>query len=190
MDNITEAVRIIRKGGIVIFPTDTAFGIGCRIDDEKAVIRLFELRQRPLLQAVPVLVAEASMAQNYWDSPIPENVRRLITKYWPGALTVVYHSHVTAVPSLVRAGGTTLGLRMPDHQITLSLIRGVGVPVLGPSANFHGAKTPYSYNQLDPKLLKLVDYTLEGKCQTGKVSTIVDCTIDPPKVIRQGALRL
>lgn len=190
MSDLKEAVRIIREGGIVIFPTDTAFGIGCRIDDENAVKRLFEIRKRPLFQAVPVLVSDATLAQNYWDSPIPDNVRRLITEYWPGALTVVYHSHTTVVPSLVRGGGTTLGLRMPDHQIALSLIRGVGVPVLGPSANFHGQETPYSYNQLDPKLLELVDYTLAGKCQTGKVSTVVDCTQEPPKVLRQGALRL
>ena len=91
MNNIAEAIRIMREGGIVIFPTDTAFGIGCRIDDANAVRRLFAIRKRPPDQAVPVLVESASMAQNYWDSPIPDNVRRIINSYWPGALTVAVH---------------------------------------------------------------------------------------------------
>jgi len=190
MNDITQAIEIIKKGGIAVFPTDTAFGIGCRIDDKAAVSRLFEIRKRPSTHATPVLVIDVLMAENYWDSPIPDNVRRFMKDYWPGALTIIFHSKRTSIPSLVRGGGTSLGLRMPNHKTALELIQGVGVPILGPSANFHGHPTPYSYNQLDPNLLKLVDYTLEGICQTGVVSTVVDCTAYPPKVIRQGAVNI
>lgn len=182
---IKEAIEVLKKGGIVIFPTDTAFGIGCRIDDEKAIKRLFEIRKRPLIQATPVLVSSIKMAERYWEF-IPQEAMRLIKKYWPGALTIILQSRIDKVPSLVRGGGKNIGVRMPDHKITLEIIRNVGVPILGPSANFHGEKTPYDFEDLNSKLLKLVDYVLPGACLFKKVSTIIDCSQKPWRILREG----
>jgi L-threonylcarbamoyladenylate synthase len=190
MEELNEAAKILKQGGIVIFPTDTAFGIGCRMDIESSVKRLFAIRRRPIIQATPVLVSSIEMAEKYLHSPLPDNVRRLMETYWPGGLTIVYPCPENKVTSLVRGDGKNLGVRIPNHKITIQLIESVGVPILGPSANFHGEKTPYSYEDLDPELLRLVDCVVSGECKTGKASTVVDCSVKPWKIIRQGAVTL
>lgn len=184
---INEAIDVLNSGGIVIFPTDTAFGIGCRIDSEDSVKRLFHIRKRPMTQATPVLVSSISMAKQYLQ-PVSKTVEELMNTCWPGGLTIVYRCITDKIPSLVRGGRDTLGVRMPDHELTLELINRVGVPILGPSANFHGEKTPFAYSDLNPDLLKLVDYVLPGECKTKIPSTVIDCSVTPPKIIRQGAV--
>lgn len=187
MTNLKQAIKILKQGGIVIFPTDTAFGIGCRIDRDDSVKRLFKIRKRPFSQATPVLVSSIEMAQKYL-SPIRDNVRHLMGKYWPGALTIVYSCRIEKVPSPVRGGDNNLGVRMPNHELTLNLIKAVNTPILGPSANFHGKPTPYRFEDLDPKLVILVDFVVKGECQLGNVSTVLDCSIAPWRVIRRGAV--
>ena len=130
------------------------------------------------------------MAQNYLKSPLPDNVRHLMKNYWPGGLTIVYRCREDKIPKLVRAGGSTLGVRMPKSKLTLEIITGLGVPLLGPSANFHGKSTPYEFDELDQKLLKAVDFVLEGKCRDKLASTVVDCTSTDWKILRQGVVRL
>lgn len=190
MDEIKEAIKVLNQGGIVVYPTDTAFGIGCRIDNQSSIKKLFEIRRRPKSQAVPVLVSSIGMAKKFLLSPLPDNVRHLMERYWPGALTIVYPCKKNLVPSLVRGKGENLGVRMPNHKTSLSLIESVGVPILGPSANFHGEKTPYKYDQLDKELVRLVDYVIAGKCKMGNVSTVVDCSTAPWKIIRDGAVKI
>lgn len=189
MYNAPEAMNILNNSGIIIYPTDTAFGIGCRIDRPDAIDRLFKLRKRSPVQAVPVLVCSKKMALAYFDNP-SDVVRRLMDKYWPGALTIVASCNKEFVYSPIRGGGNNIGLRMPNHEITLSIIRGVNVPILGPSANFHGIPTPYRQEDLDPELVKLVDLVVPGTCSVGNESTVVDCSVDPYVIIRQGAVQL
>ncbi len=190
MDNqIEEAVKILNQGGIVIFPTDTAFGIGCRIDNERAVQRLFKIRKRPQSQAVPVLVSDIEMAKEYLEE-IPEDVvQKLIIPYWPGALTIVLKAKKERVSSLVRGGGETVGLRMPNQAVVLEIIKKVGVPILGPSANFHGENTPYEFKDLNKELVPLVDYVVRGECALKSSSTVIDCTKIPWVILRQGAIK-
>ncbi len=190
-NDIQKAIQVLKDGGIVIFPTDTAFGIGCRIDDERATERLFNIRKRPKTQPAPVLVNSMEMARNYL-LPIQKEVsEKLMQKYWPGALTIILQSRIDKVPSLVLGGGNNLGVRMPNNKATLSLIKGVGVPILGPSANFHGEKTPYEFKDLDPELIKLVDYVVASQDKSGeKASTVIDCSIKPWKILRKGAVDL
>ncbi len=187
MDSIQNAINIVKQGGIVIYPTDTAFGIGCRIDDERAVDRLFALRRRPLTQPTPVLVASVQMALPYLLHP-SDIVRHLMDSYWPGALTIVAPCQTHKVYSPIRGGGGTIGVRQPNHELVLALIGGVGVPILGPSANFHGEATPYRLAQLDPALTKLVDMVVPGECTLRQASTVVDCTTVPYNILRQGAV--
>lgn len=189
MNYIQTATEIVKKGGIIIFPTDTAFGIGCRIDDRMAVDKLFRLRRRPGTQAMPVLVSSPEMAITYLTSP-SDIVRRFMKQYWPGGLTIIDTCKKNLVYSPIRGGGETVGLRMPNHPTILKIIEGVGAPVLGPSANFHGDSTPYSAEDLNPELIKLVDYVVPGKCSVKQASTVVDCSVTPYKIIRQGAVRL
>lgn len=202
MKNIQKAIKILNDGGIIIYPTDTAFGIGCRIDDHAAVDRLFALRRRPVTQAMPVLVASDAMALAYFDSPY-DIVRRLMREHWPGALTIVAPCKKELIYSPIRAGGKTVGLRMPNHSTILEMIKRVGVPILGPSANFHGQPTPYGFQDLDPELIKLVDLVVparlpapersdggQGECTVKQTSTVVDCSVEPYKILRQGAVDL
>ncbi len=190
MKSLEEAIKIIKQGGVVIFPTDTAFGIGCRIDDEKAITRLFAIRKRPQSQPTPVLFDTIERVREY-VSEFDSKVEQLMRGYWPGALTIILPCQSDKVPSLVRGGGKTLGVRIPDHPVPLQIIRGVDVPILGPSANFHGEKTPYSFEELDKALIKLVDFVIDGKTKTKNLtSTVVDCSVLPFKILRQGAVSL
>lgn len=188
--HIEKAVEILKEGGIVIFPTDTAYGIGCRMDDPKAVEKVFSIRRRPVTQATPVLVSGKEMAKRYILS-LPEKVEEeLMDQYWPGALTIILPARVEKIPELVRGGTLTIGVRMPHHDIALSIIEKLGVPILGPSANLHGNPTPYQLSEVDPVLFNLVDYIVPGVCTVKRVSTVLDCVSDPWRILRQGALEL
>lgn len=189
MDDIRKAVQVLDACGIIIYPTDTAFGIGCRIDKPEAVDRLFKIRKRPRTQATPVLVSSIDMALPYFDNP-SEIVRRLMKSYWPGALTIIYYCKKGLIHSPIRGGTETIGLRMPNHETPLEIIRQVGVPILGPSANFHGDPTPYKSADLNPELVKLVDFVVSGECSIGAASTVVDCTSNPYRILRRGAVQL
>lgn len=186
---IQKAKAILSDGGIIIFPTDTAFGIGCRIDSREAVDRLFKIRRRPRTQATPVLVDSPKQSLAYFDHH-SDIVRRLMTEHWPGALTIVAPCKKNLIYSPLRGGGNAVGLRMPNHPTILEIIKRVGVPILGPSANFHGDPTPYRAEDLNPELTKLVDYVVPGECSVKEASTVVDCSFNPYRIIRQGAVLL
>jgi L-threonylcarbamoyladenylate synthase len=188
MSNVNKAIGVFRKGGIVIFPTDTAFGIGCRIDNEESIKRLFEIRKRPQSQAAPILVDGVSMAKDYLVEFPKSVIAKLVKPYWPGALTIVLPCKKNKVFPLVRGFGDNIGVRMPNNPIILSIIKEVGVPILGPSANFHKDNTPYAFKDLNPDLVSLVDYVLEGECLMGRASTVIDCSKNPWTILRNGAL--
>ncbi len=188
--DVEIAVKTLNKGGVIIFPTDTAYGIGCRIDNYEAVRRLFKIRKRAENKAVPVLVSSVEMAQKYL-MPISNEIKeKLIYKYWPGACTIILDRNKTYVPDLVSGGGSTLGVRMPDNDVIINIIENVGVPILAPSANFSGEKTPFTFGELDPELVKLVDYVISGECSLREASTVIDCSLWPWKILRQGGIKL
>jgi len=189
-NQIIKAAQILNNGGIIIFPTDTAFGIGCRMDNEEAIKKLFQIRKRPVTQATPVLVSGKEMAKKYLKPFSLDVEEKLMDKYWPGALTIVLESNTELVPELVRGGSSNLGVRMPNNQELLELIELVRVPILGPSANFHGEQTPYSLENLDKNLIQMVDFVLEGECLYKSASTVIDCSNDPWKIIRQGYINI
>ena len=150
---------------------------------------MFAIRKRPKTQATPILVSSIEQALPYFHSP-SDIVRHFMETYWPGALTIITRCNIDKIYSPIRGGGNTVGIRMPDHSDILTVITAVGVPILGPSANIHGEKTPFSVDDLDPKLVDQVDYVLPGTCGKKQVSTVVDCTTDPYTIIRQGAVKI
>lgn len=190
-NEMEEAIKVLKNGGIVIFPTDTAFGIGCRIDNEKAIKRLFKIRKRPKNKPMLVLVDSVKMAQDYL-STIPQEVKdKLIKSYWPGKLTIILKCNPDKVSFPVRDKRNTLGVRFPDNKILLELIEGVGVPIVGPSANFSGKKTPFRFEDLDPRLVDMVDFVYKKNINNEKnVSTVIDCSEKPWKIIRKGAINI
>lgn len=189
-EHIKKATEVIRSGGIVIFPTDTAFGIGCRIDRKETIEKLFSIRKRPATQPMPVLCNSLEMVSKYVLS-IPEDAKeKLMEEYWPGGLTIILPANVEEVPAIVRGGAMTVGVRVPNHTVPLSIITSIGVPILGPSANFHGEKTPYQLSDINPELIYLTDYIVPGGCTVCRESTVIDCTESPWKILRQGAVKL
>lgn len=197
--DLRSAIGIVKNGGILIFPTDTAFGIGCRIDNEASLRRLYEIRKRPQNKAVPVLFESIEQVKEY-ILPFDKKVESLMHKHWPGALTIVLKCKTDRVPGLVRGGGDTLGVRIPDYDLVLELIRMVGVPIVGTSANTSGGQTPFSLEELDRSLVNQVDGALIEKPVQGdalnkanakkQVSTVIDCTQIPWKILRQGAVNI
>lgn len=186
---IQKAVRIFKNGGIVIFPTDTAIGIGCRIDKAESVKKIFDLKKRDYSKPLMILVDSLQMAQEYVS--IPNEVQdKLLNKYWPGGLTVFLKCYLEKVPSVVRSGTDTLALRLPAHKDIRDIIKKIGVPIIATSANFSGEVTPYSIAEVNKELLSKVDFVLDGECTFKKESTIIDCTIKPWKVLRTGAVRI
>lgn len=186
MNSIDEAISILNRGGVVIYPTDTAFGIGCKADNKKAIKRVFEIRKRPLSKPVSILVDSKKMGLGYFENPTV-SVKRLMDCYWPGALTIIYTANNKTIDKLVTAGGSTVGIRMPSHKTTHALIKGIKTGLLGPSANLHNGKTPFKRNDLDEELTKQVDHVVNGDCYGNTASTVIDCTKKPFKIIRQGA---
>ena len=188
MNTVSQIIEMVKSGGVAIFPTDTAFAIGCRVDNENAVKRLFSIKQRSEQQAVPILVDSIAMARKYGE--ISEKVQNILNKFWPGALTVIVEANESKISPLVLGMGNTVGLRQPKSDIALQIISKVGVPLVGTSANFHGRQTPYKTEDLDPELIKLVDSVVPGICPVGLASTIVDTTKDPWQIVRQGVVKV
>lgn len=189
-EQVEKAAKVLKQGGIVIFPTDTAYAIGCRMDDETAIQKLFVIRNRPENQATPVLFNDLELIKNY-VTEIPKDVKdKLIDRYWPGALTIILSCKIDKVPRLVRGESGNLGVRIPGSKTSLSIIEKVGVGVLGPSANFHGAKTPFRFEELDLQLVNLVDYVVKGECRLKQASTVIDVSQKPWKILRQGAVKI
>lgn len=187
---IDDAAQLFGSGKIGIFPTDTAFGIGCVIDNVEAVEKLFKIRNRPTNKPTPVLVNSVGMVEKITQNSLDEDVKKIIHNYWPGGLTVVVSNNNDAIPDLVRGGTKTLGVRMPNHEGMLEIIKKVGKPILAPSANFGGGQTPFSLDEVEQDLIDLADFVVEGECLGNKSSTVLDCTQKPYKILRQGAVMI
>jgi len=189
MNNLENAINGFKNGQIGIFPTDTAIGVGCRVDDAIAINRVYEIRNRPKEKALIVLVDSVEMAEIYVEltSEIKE---KLVSQFWPGGLTIICECKTDKIPAAVRANGETLAVRMPDNDSIRRIINEVGVPIVAPSANFSGEKTPFTISEVDKNLINKVDFVFEGVCTMEGVSTIVDTTVIPWKLVRQGVVKL
>lgn len=187
--SVLQAAEVLKKGGIVVFPTETAFGVGCRIDKPESIRRLISWRKREEGKPFLVLVADLAMAKKYWEK-LPEKVENLAKRFWPGPLTIVWFCKKELVRSEVRAGGKTLGIRVPGYELTRKLVELVGIPILAPSANFSGQPAPFKISEVDPKFLEGVDFFFQAPCGKWKEpTTVLDCTKQPWKVVREGAIR-
>ena len=184
-----RALEVLRRGGVVAYPTDTVYGVGCRIDQEAAVLRIYALKGRAPTEPLPVLLADPAQLDEYGPT-ISAAARRLAALHWPGALTIVVRRSAR-IPALVAGGGETIGLRVPGHPIPRALVRELGVPMVGTSANSHGVPSPLTVQQVVFDLGDRVDLVIDGgRASLGRESTVIDATVDPPRVLRQGAIVL
>ena len=186
-ENISRAAEIIRAGGLVAVPTETVYGLACNGLDEKAVNNIYEVKGRPAIKPLSLMVPDISAFDDYCLD-VPEAAYILAEKYWPGPLTIVVKAKEN-IPAIVLAGGDTVGLRCPDHPITLKLLKECKLPLAAPSANPSGEPSPKTaetvYNYFDGNIDAIID---GGPCGIGLESTIIDMSRKPYSILREGAL--
>lgn len=185
--NIRQAIDILRKGGIVAYPTDTVYGLGADAFQDSAVARVYEAKRRPRHMALPLLLADSADMVKI-ASFTPPVAWRLAERFFPGALTLILWK-APSVPSIVTGGGDTVAVRVPGHPIPIALIKGLGTPIIGTSANLSGQPSPLTAEEVHQQLGGKVDLIIDGgRCSGGIESTVIDLTSDVPCIVRQGAI--
>lgn len=182
---LDEAVRLLRAGRLVAFPTETVYGLGANALDPVAVARIYEAKGRPSTSPLIVHVRSLEMARQL-VAEWPANADRLAARFWPGPLTLVLRRH-PAIPDIVTAGLGTVGLRMPAHPLALALLRACGLPLAAPSANRFTQLSPVTAEQVRQGLGSSVDLVLDGgPCSVGIESTVVSLAGAQPVLLRPG----
>lgn len=182
-----EAAAILKRGGVVAFPTETVYGLGANAFDAAAVARVFEVKGRPRFDPLIVHVSGLGQAKSLC-ADFPASARALARRFWPGPLTLVL-AKTKRVPPIVTAGLPTVAVRMPDHPLALSLIREAGMPLAAPSANRFGRISPTTAEHVRRQLGLDVDLVLDGgPCRVGVESTILSLVEDEPSLLRAGGV--
>lgn len=187
-EKIKQAALMIKKGGIVIFPTDTVYGIGCSIKSEKAIKRIYNIKSRQSKKPLIVFIRYKKELKDFAES-IPGDARKFINKFWPGKLTLIFKAKKN-LKKWQKSDSSTIGIRIPDNPITLAIIKASG-PMLTTSANFSGNKSTGNFCDIPKEFISKVDLAIECD-QKGKSfeSTVVDVSVKPFKILRQGAVRV
>lgn len=166
---------MLKTGGVIIFPTETVYGIGALASDEKAIKRIYKIKKRSSDKPLQVLIADPRQVETL-ALDISAKARELMKKYWPGPLTLVFKA----------ASGNSVGIRMPKHDWLLKLIKETG-PLAASSANLSGEPEPVSAQEVKIEADLLID---GGKCKLGEASTVVDVSTDPPLILREGKIKI
>ena len=186
---IARAAALLRAGGLVAFPTETVYGLGADATAPNAVEGIFRAKQRPHSDPLIVHLAERDALPSV-ARDIPDTAWELARRFWPGPLTLVL-PRADRIPALVAAGGETLGVRVPDHAVARALIRAAGVPVAAPSANRFMHTSPTTAAHVLADLDGRIDCVLDaGPCAVGVESTVLDLTVNPPRILRPGGVTL
>jgi tRNA threonylcarbamoyl adenosine modification protein (Sua5/YciO/YrdC/YwlC family) len=183
--NLDAAEKALHSGQVIAIPTDTVYGLAADAFHTGAADRLFAVKRRPRDVDLPVLVAEERQALDL-TTGVPEVARRLMARFWPGALTLVLPRHPDVVADL-GDDEATIGLRCPDHEVARDLCRRVG-PLATTSANLHGQPTATTAEEVADLFGSAVAVVLDGGTCDGAPSTVVDCTGADPKLLREGRI--
>lgn len=186
-DNLGGAAAILQNGGLVAVPTETVYGLAGNGLDAAAVEKIYEVKGRPAVKPLSLMVHDAEQMERYCLD-VPPQAKTLAARFWPGPLTIVLKAR-KEIPPVVLAGGDTVGLRCPDHEKTLELLRLTGLPFAAPSANPSGEESPKDANKVleyfDGKIEGVVD---GGVCGLGRESTLLSLAETPYRILRRGAL--
>jgi L-threonylcarbamoyladenylate synthase len=184
-EEIQKAAGILQAGGLVVFPTETVYGLGANALDASAVRKIYTLKGRPANSPLIVHVASVEQARGL-AGEWPQEAERLARGYWPGPLTIVVPKN-RAIPDEVTAGLSTVGLRMPRHPVALELLRKVGVPIAAPSANRFTHLSPTTAQHVREAFGEETPFLLDGgPCEVGLESTVIAVTKDGLEVLRPG----
>ncbi len=183
-----EAAAVLKDGGVVAFPTETFYGLGAAALDPRAVGRIFELKGRPETKPLLVLADSIDMAEAIAE--LSARARSLAARHWPGALTLVLPAR-SHLPREVTAGTGTIGVRVSPHPVARGLVQALGGPLTAPSANPRGLEPPTLAAGVLAHFAGAIELVLDGgPTPGGEPSTVLDLTVEPPRVLRQGAVRL
>ena len=184
---VDKGIAILKKGGLVAFPTDTIYGLGACFSNLAAVERVYRVKQRPRSMGLPLLLSEKAQISEVAEHVLPV-VWLLVDRFLPGALTIVLPKY-DSVPDIVTGGGETVAIRIPAHPVPISLIKGIGSPIVGTSANVSGRPSSLTADEVYSQFGDEIDLVIDGgRCFGGKESTIVDVTGEVPRVLREGAI--
>ena len=185
--NIQRALEVLQSGDIVAFPTDTVYGVGSLAFDNAAIESIYTAKDRPIEKAIPILIGDLSDLEKVGMN-IPEMALRFAARFWPGPLTCIVPKQPT-LPAAVSATAT-VAVRIPDHPDALTLLRAAG-PMAVTSANISGGENPTTAQEVFDQLNGRIPLILDGgKTPGGIPSTLVDCTGESPKILREGPLSL
>ena len=189
LKELDKAFAALDNGGVVVFPTDTLYGLGADVFSLPALQRIFAIKGRPAELALPVLVAGLDQVESV-ALPMSNQAQELAERFWPGPLTLVMRRS-PELPELVTGGADTVAVRMPAHRIPLALARRLGRPITGTSANLSGQPDLLDLDSIENQLGNLVDYIIRsGPPPEGTGSTVVDITRNVPRLLREGAISL
>lgn len=183
------AVEVLKAGGLVAFPTDTVYGLAVLPWDVDAVARLYEAKQRPADMPIPLLLSDASQLDRVavLSPRFRCQSKRLITRFWPGGLTLVLPKSEVVLNAI--SAGPTVAVRVPDLSLARDLIREAGGVLAVTSANISGQFSSITVREVEEQLGDRIDLILDGGPSRGGVpSSILDCTVSPPVLLRHGAI--
>ena len=184
---LKEAISILKNGGLVAFPTDTVFGLGASTSSVDAIGRIYEVKQRPASQAMPLLLASIAEVESVAED-VSEIARTLMKHFWPGALTLIVKK-AASLPDIITAGGSSVAIRIPNHPVPLALIKGIGTPLIGTSANRSGEASPLTVQEVARQLGGKIDLIIDdGTVELPGESTILDTTVTPLRIVRAGRI--
>ena len=184
---ILEAATILRKGGLVVFPTDTVYGVGAYALLPEAIEAIYRAKLRPRDKAIPLLLSHISEINGVARN-IPDIAWAIAERFWPGGLTLVLWK-ASHLPDILCAGGESIAVRVPDHPVALALIAALDGPLAATSANLSGDAPAITAEEAAAVLGGQVAMILDGgKAPMGVASTVLDLTVSPPRILRQGAI--
>ncbi|MBH0201915.1 MAG: threonylcarbamoyl-AMP synthase [Nitrospira sp.] len=188
-ESIRRAGRIITSGGLVAFPTETVYGLGCDAMNADAAAKVFEAKQRPQFDPLIVHIADLKQLEMVIGS-LPSLAQRLMDVFWPGPLTLVLPKQ-PAIPDLITAGLSTVAVRMPNHPVAQTLLREAGTPIAAPSANPFGYVSPTTAQHVADGLGSTANLILDGgPCPVGVESTILSLAGSQAELLRPGSITI
>ncbi len=187
-DNVLAASHIVKNGGLVIYPTDTVYGLGCDPLNPEAVKRIFKAKGKKRKKPLPILASSKEHVERI--ALLSEKARKIAEKFWPGYLTLVLPKK-RSLPDIVTCNLDSVGVRVPRHEIAMQLISLSGGLLAGTSANRTGVKPPRTAQEAAGQIGKEVDLIIDGgPTALGVSSTVVDLTVEPPRILREGPVSL
>jgi len=186
-EDIRRAVAVLRRGGVVALPTDTVYGLGAHSGMAGAIEKLFQVKERERLKAIPLLIARIEHLAGV-AARVPAIAWQLAERFWPGPVTLVVPKAATVLDVLT-GGAPSVAVRLPAHELALQLITALGVPLATTSANLSGKPETVTAEEVHEALRGRVRVILDGgRCPGGVASTVVDVTAGPPTILRRGAM--